>query len=101
MTVEIIVASSSMIVAVVAVGGVIAQYRKNGKSQATRDARISLNQENIIKKLDDPNDGLAALGRKVNDMKNNFGVVSTGLDGRITAAERDIKEIKSRRRSSP
>jgi len=101
MAIEIIVAGSSFVVAVVACGGVVASYRRNGKSAAARDERLAINQENIIKTLDDENDGLAALGRKVNDMVNHCGVVSTGLTERMNAAERDIKDGKQRRTTAP
>lgn len=98
MTVEIIVAGSSMVVAVVAVGGVFVTWRKNGKSATARDERLALNQENIMGKLDDPKHGLTAINDKVNDMVNHCGRVSTSIDGRVTAAERDIKEIKASRK---
>ncbi len=97
MTIEIFVAGSSMVVAVVAVGGVLVSWRRNGKSQAARDERISLNQENIIKKLDDPKKGLSAINDKVADMKAHCGVISTGLTERMKAAERDIHELKEDR----
>ena len=94
MAIEVWMLGASWATATVAVIGVVAQWRKNGKDQSTRDERLSLNQENIIKKLDDPNDGLAALGRKVNSMTNHCATVSTGLTERVNAAERDIKELK-------
>jgi len=101
MTIEIIVAGSSMVVAVVAVGGVLVTWRKNGTAAASRDERLALNQENIITKLDDPKHGLTAINDKVNDMVNHCGVTSTAIDGRLVAAERDVKELKSRRTTAP
>jgi len=101
MALEIIIAGSSLVVAVVAAGGVVVTWRKNGKSAAARDERLALNQENIIKKLDDPKHGLTAINDKVNDMVNHCGVTSTGLDGRLVAAERDVKELKARRNTAP
>ena len=94
MTIAIIIAGSSVVIAAVAVGGVIVTWRKNGKSQAARDERIALNQENIVKKLDDPNHGLTAINDKVNDMVNNCAKVSTGLTERMKTAERDIKDLE-------
>jgi len=101
MSVEIIVAGSSLAVAVVAVGGVIKTLRANGKSAAARDERLALNQENIMEKLDDPKHGLTAINDKVNDMVNNCGRISTGLDGRVIALERDVKEVKARQNKAP
>lgn len=101
MTVEIIIATASIITSTVAVGGVLVTWRRNGKSAAARDERLSLNQENIINRLDDPKHGLTAINDKVNDMVNHCGRVSTGLDGRLVAAERDIKDMKSSRNRSP
>lgn len=101
MTVEIIVAGASMVTAGVAVVGVFATWRRNGKSAAARDERLAINQENIITKLDDPKHGLTAINDKVNDMVNHCGVVSTGLDGRLVAAERDVKDLKARQSKAP
>lgn len=100
MTVEIIVAGSSMVIAVVAVSGVLVTWRKNGKRETERDTTISLNQDGIIRRLDDEDNGLGALNRKVNSMTTHCATVSTGLTERMIAAERDIKEVKANRRSS-
>lgn len=94
MTVEIWIAGASCLTAGVAVGGVILTLRKNGKSQTTRDERIHANQDHIIKKLDDPNNGLSAINEKVNNMVNHCASVSSGLTERVRAAERDIKDLK-------
>ncbi len=96
MALEIVVAGSSLVVAVFAAGGVVMTWRKNGKSQAARDGRIELTQENIIQKLDDPTNGLTAINEKVNRMVNHCATVSTGLTGRVDTAERDIKELKTK-----
>ena len=96
MAVEIIIAGSSLVVAVVAAGGVIVTWRRNGKDQAARDERIALNQENIVKELDDPNHGLTAINDKVNNMVNHCATVSTSLTERMKTAERDVKELKQR-----
>ena len=96
MTIEIVVAGSSFVVALAAAGGVIMTWRKNGKSQAARDERIALTQENIMKKLEDPKDGLSAINEKVNNMVNHCATVSTGLTERVKTAERDIKDLKKK-----
>ena len=95
MVIEIWVVGASWLTAAVAVGGVIVTWRRNGKSQAKRDERIVLNQENILKQLGDETHGLVAIDDKVNNMVNHCATVSTGLTGRMNTAERDIKEIKS------
>ena len=92
--IEIVIAGSSVVVAAVAVGGVLVAYRKNGRNQATRDERLHSNQEHIIKKLDDPTNGLTAINEKVNKMVSHCATVSTGLTERVNAAERDILELK-------
>lgn len=101
MAVELIVAASSLIVAVVATGGVVLSWRRNGKTAAARDERLAVNQENIIKKLDDKTHGLTAINDKVNDMVNNCARVSTGLTERMNAAERDVKDLKARPHKAP
>lgn len=97
MTTEILVIGAAWVTASGAVVGLIMTWRKNGKSQAKRDERIKLNQENIMKTLDDKDEGLAALNRKMNSVTNHCAIVSTGLTERVKAAERDIGEIKHRR----
>lgn len=92
--IEIIIAGSGVVVAGVAVGGVLIAFRKNGKSEAARDERIALNQEHIVKKLDDPKHGLSAINDKVNNMVNHCASVSGRLDERLIAAERDVKDLK-------
>jgi len=90
------VIGASWVTAAVAIGGVLLSWRRNGKSQAARDARIHANQQHIIEKIDDPNDGLSAINEKVNNMVNNCAIVSTGLSERVKTAERDIKELKQK-----
>ena len=97
MTIEIVIASVGCVTATVAVGGVILAWRKNGKSEAARDERIALNQEHIVKKLDDPKHGLSAINDKVNNMVNHCASVSGRLDERLIAAERDVKDLKHKR----
>ena len=105
MTVEIIISGASLFVAGVASWGVVMTWRRNGKAAATRDEenaaalavrdeRIAASQESIVKKLDDPNDGLSAINKKVNGMLTHCAKVSTGLTERVKAAERDIGELK-------
>ena len=96
MVIEVWIIGASWVTAAVAVGGVIVTWRRNGKNQAKRDERLTLNQGNIIKTLADPVHGLTAINDKVADMKGHCGVVSTGLTERMVAAERDIKEVKAK-----
>ena len=107
MNAEIWIIGATWVASVGAVGGVILQYRRNGKAQADRDeamkaeqvkrdTQLQMNQETIIKRLDDPKSGLSSLGDKVNNMVNHCAAVSTALTERTNAAERDIKELKQR-----
>jgi hypothetical protein len=97
----IIMVTGTWITAVVAVGGVVLTWRKNGKAQrerdenmamkqAERDTRLNSNQENIISRLDNPDTGLTALNEKI----HKYALASTRHDEQIRAAERDIKELK-------
>ena len=97
MTVEIIVAGSSVVVAAVAVGGVIVAYQKNGKDQAARDQEIKDNQGEIIKRLDDKETGLTALNTKVHGFEVTCAGTRSEYGQRILAAERDVKELKTKR----
>ena len=94
MTVEILIASSSVVVAAIAVGGVIVAYRKNGKDQAARDQEIRDNQGEIIGRLDHKETGLSALNEKIHGFEVNCARTSSGFDQRILAAERDVKDLK-------
>ena len=94
MTVEIIVAGSGVVVAAVAVGGVLIAYRKNGKDQSARDQQIKDNQVGIINRLDHKETGLTALHEKLHGYEVNCARTTSAFDQRILAAERDIKELK-------
>jgi len=94
MSIEIIVAGSSVAVAAVAVGGVIAAYRKNGKDQAARDQEIRDNHNEIIGRLDHKETGLTALNEKLHDFEVTCAGTRSGFDQRILAAERDVKDLK-------
>lgn len=96
MTVEIIVAGSSLVVAVVAVGGVIVTWRKNGKDQAARDQQITDNQGEIIKRLDHKETGLSALNEKIHNFEVTCAGTRSEYGQRILAAERDIKDLKKK-----
>lgn len=92
--IEIIVAGSGVVVAAVAVGGVLIAYRKNGKDQAARDQEIKDNQGEIIGRLDHKETGLTALNEKLHGFEVTCARTTSGFDQRIIAAERDVKELK-------
>ena len=92
--IEIIIAGSSVVVAAVAVGGVLIAYRKNGKDQAARDQQIKDNQGEIIGRLDHKETGLTALNEKIHSFEVNCARTTSGFDQRILAAERDVKDLK-------
>lgn len=93
---------------VVLVGlGLIATWLRNGRQQRQRDEKIAKDQRekyhaiksdqmNILKRLDDPDQGLSAINKCANAMQKHCAEVSTRLSGRLDTAERDIKEIKKR-----
>lgn len=83
-------------VAVAAILGLIATWIKNGRSQAKRDGKLEANQKNIINQLEDPETGLSAINEKCHRFETHCATVSTALDGRVTATERDIKELKQK-----
>jgi len=94
MTVEIIIAGSSVVVAAVAVGGVLIAYRKNGNDQSARDQQIKDNQGEIIGRLDHKETGLSALNEKLHGFEVTCARTTSAFDQRILAAERDVKELK-------
>lgn len=88
------IAGSSFVVALVAAGGVIVSWRKNGKDQAARDQEIKDNQNEIIKRLDNPETGLSALNGKLHNFEVTCAGARSEFAQRILAAERDVKELK-------
>lgn len=92
--IEIIIAGSGVVVAAVAVGGVLVAYRKNGRDQSARDQEIKDNQGEIIGRLDHKETGLTALNEKLHGFEVTCARTTSGFDQRILAAERDVKELK-------
>ena len=114
--VEMIVAGVSCGAAGIAAWGVIITWRRSNKESAAReerlaresaareerhaaaaavrDERLAASQEAIANKLSDPIYGLTAIYDKTNSMVQNCALVSTGLQERVKAAERDISELK-------
>ena len=92
--IEIIIAGSGVVVAAVAVGGVLIVWRKNGRDQSARDQEIKDNQGEIIGRLDHKETGLTALNEKLHDFEVTCAGTKSGFDQRILAAERDVKELK-------
>lgn len=105
-TVLVIVNSAGVFVIA---AGLFLTWRRNGKGQkdrdldmvakqAARDQAIKGNLDNILERLNDPITGLTAIKEEGQGMKEHCAAVSTALCGRLTATERDIKEIKQKRR---
>lgn len=97
MSVEIVVASAAIAGNVLIAVGLMASWRRNGKSQIARDQELKDDVKSVISRLDDENTGLGALNVAVHGMQRHCAEVSTGLTRDLKAAERDIKEIKSNR----
>jgi len=92
--IEIIIAGSGVVVAAVAVGGVLIAYRKNGNDQSARDQQIKDNQGEIIGRLDHKETGLTALNEKLHGFEVTCARTTSAFDQRILAAERDVKDLK-------
>ena len=89
MTVEILIAGSSVVVAAVAVGGVLVAWGQ----------QIKDNQGEIIGRLDHKETGLSALNEKLHGFEVTCARTTSGFDQRILAAERDVGEL--RRKKTP
>ena len=114
--IESIIAGVSCLAAGVAAFGVIITWRRSNRESAAReerlaresavreerhaaatavrDERLTASQEAIAGKLSDPIYGLTAIYDKTNSMVNHCALLSTGLQERVKAAERDIVELK-------
>lgn len=107
MTAEMIL-SGAAIVGVVFTGvGLLATWRKNGSSQAARDleqakklaardAVLARNQQAIIERLDDKENGLQAVNNKVGAMQTHCAEVSGPLVERVNGHDREIRDIKTK-----
>ncbi len=93
---EIFLITGTWVTAVVALGGVVNQTRKNGKSQSARDQQITDNQGAILGRLNDDKTGLTALNEKMHNFDKTCASTRAGFSERIIAAERDIKELKQK-----
>jgi len=100
---------AALVMSGVAVIGLIMTWIKNGKSQvrrdkdiavgqAERDQKLSDNQINLLKTLEDPDMGLSALNKRIRSFELNCGIISTGLSTRIKMAEEDIGALTNRAR---
>ena len=101
MTPEMIMAIASTAGVVGAIVGLVITWRKNGKSQATRDqaegermaardAVTASNQHAIIQRLDDKQTGLQAVNIKVDEMKQYTAVLAE----RVAGHDREIRDMK-------
>ena len=93
---------ATMVAAYSAVGGLIWQWRKNGKDQAKRDQKraeeqairdneISNNQKHIIERLDHPETGLSALNGKIHTFETNCAGITAAYGERIKSLEREAE----------
>jgi len=88
--------------------GLIITWKRNGRdqramstgmavAQAERDQAVDNKLEGIIARLDDKDTGLSAINKAANGMKNHCIQTSTAIVGRLNTAERDIKELKTKK----
>ena len=105
---------AQMIVAIVAMLGVILTgvgqiktWHRNGsqqaardkslaEAQAARDAVLRNNQQAIINRLDNKEDGLQAVNIKMAGMQTHCAKVSTSLTERVANHDRELRELKNR-----
>lgn len=78
--------------------GLAATWIKNGKSQAKSDTVLKTELKASIKgiqdKLDDPNDGLGAIKREINGMKEHCAAVTSGCAERFKHVEDDVHRLE-------
>lgn len=88
MSAEIIMAASSVGGVVVVAVGLVATWRKNGKSQAARDQELKDDLKAVIRRLDDPNTGLSAMDRNLNEVQKNCAGTVAGFNERLKTLEK-------------
>lgn len=87
--------------------GLIITWVRNGREQKRRDieqAKISASRDTEIKsqidhingELSSPEHGLSVLAKGQGDFRTHCAMISTALAGRVTNAEKDIKELRRR-----
>ena len=87
----------TLIIALIACVGLVATWARNGKAQAGRDSKLETNQKIIIKRLDDPETGLAGINQKFNEHLTNFADVNSGFRERLQGHDRVIRDLKKSR----
>jgi hypothetical protein len=85
----------SLVVGLVACGGVIGTWIKNGRQQAEERGALKKDIESIQKSLNNPNDGLGAISREVSGMKEHCAGVTSRFDQRIMGLEGDRRDRHS------
>lgn len=75
---------------VIVVGlGLIATWIRNGRSQSKRDGVIESRIGNVEKLLDDPNTGLGAIKKSVDEQRVHCAKISSSFGERIKSLEKD------------
>lgn len=83
-------------------GSLIYTVRTNGKKERVKDTELKTELtgkiENVTKKLDDPNDGLGAIKKAVEEQKVHCAKVSSTIAEQAKANRRDIDKLQRERR---
>lgn len=82
-----IVSGASLVVSVVACGGVIGTWIKNGKKQSEERGALKKDVEFLTKEIQSEDHGLTAIKKGVDEQKLNCARVSTSLSERVKSLE--------------
>ncbi len=82
-------------------GGLIFTWQRNGKHQLESDTKLKTELTGEIKgikdKLDDPNEGLGAIKREINGVKEHCAAVTAGCSERFKHVEEDVHKLEGGR----
>jgi len=79
-------------------GGLVYTWRRNLNHQSQIDTQLktelTLQIKAIKDKLDDPNEGLGAIKREINGIKEHCAAVTSGCSERFKHVEEDIHKLE-------
>ena len=90
-----IVSGVSLVIGLVACGGVIGTWIKNGKDQSEERGALKKDVEFINNEIQSEDHGLTAIKKSVDEQKLHCAKVSTSLSERVTTLESRPRKRKN------
>ncbi len=79
-------------------GGLVYTWRHNNNEQNQSDIKLKIELKaeiaTVTKRLDDPLEGLGAIKREINGVKQNCAAVTSGCSERFKHVEEDVHKLE-------